>query len=64
LAYASGNADYRATAAHGTQLAAPPMDETVSLDLNGKLALRVRLVRRAGVATRNGWDAACRQASS
>jgi hypothetical protein len=40
------------------------MDETVSLDLNGKLALRVPLVRRAGVATCNGWGAACRQASS
>ncbi len=31
------------------------MDETVSLDLNGKLTLRLRLVRDAVVAARTGW---------
>ncbi len=31
------------------------MDEAISLDLNGKLTLRLRLVRGAVVAARTGW---------
>jgi uncharacterized protein YcgI (DUF1989 family) len=37
-------------------LAAPlAMDETIALDLNGKMVLRLRLVRQAMVAARTGW---------
>lgn len=32
------------------------MDDEISLDLNGKLALRLRLVRSAVVAARTGWS--------
>jgi uncharacterized protein len=31
------------------------MDETIALDLNGKMVLRLRLVRQAVVAARTGW---------
>ena len=31
------------------------MDEAIALDLNGKLTLRLRLVRGAVVAARTGW---------
>ena len=41
----------------GTWLAASliDMDETIALDLNGKLTLRLRLVREAVVTARTGW---------
>jgi uncharacterized protein YcgI (DUF1989 family) len=39
----------------GTSLAASVLMEVLSLDLNGKLKLRLRLVRAAVVAARTGW---------
>jgi uncharacterized protein YcgI (DUF1989 family) len=49
------NASSIATSGGMSLAALRSMDEAITLDLNGKLTLRLRLVRKTVVAARTGW---------